>query len=96
MDLFHNYDTTKPCNSIKNLVEGSYEIIKFRLVCNNFYSPDRENSPRRVILVELQNQVTFLPQYMATNFRDDDQLVDELNNDGKKRFLCIDGHRPDE
>lgn len=86
---------SKPYHGFANLNVGYYEIEKFRLVKNKLYNPNVEN-PRlkRVLLVELKEEVLFLPEYFAVNFNDDDAKVEELNNDGIKKYLYFNGKRP--
>lgn len=46
---------------------------------------------KRILLVELKDEVLFLPQYFAEKFDDDDSKVDVLNNDGIKKFMYFGG-----
>lgn len=87
--------TSKPYHGFSKLNHGYYEIEKFRFVKNKLYKPNVEN-PRlkRVLLVELKEEVLFLPEYFAANFNDDDAKVEELNTDGIKKYLYFGGKRP--
>lgn len=85
----------KPYLGFKSLKEGEYEILSFRLVKNKqFKGDDDKKKLKRVLLVELDNQVLFLPEYFATPFNDDDSKIEELNNDGVRKFLYFGGGRP--
>lgn len=86
---------SKPYHGFSKLDLGYYEIERFRFVKNKLYNPNVEN-PRlkRVLLVELKEEVLFLPEYFATNFNDDDAKVEELNSDGVKKYLYFGGKRP--
>lgn len=53
-----------------------------------------KNKLKRVLLVELRDEVLFLPEYFAIPFNDDDAKIDELNNDGIKKYLYFGGKRP--
>lgn len=82
----------KPYYGFKQLREGHYEVVKFRLVKNKMYKANAEKPMlKRILLVELKDQVLFLPQYFAEKFNDDDSKVDELNNDGVKKFMYFGG-----
>lgn len=95
IDLFNPYAFSKPYRGFESLPIGNHEVISFKLIRNRYYNPEILNSMRRVLLAELHDQVLFLPAYMAFNFNDDDNLVNALNNDGIKRYLCFEGRRPD-
>lgn len=96
MDIFNQFLDGKPYKGFGELEIGEYEIVLFRFVRNKFFDPTVANSLRRVLVVELDDQILFLPSYMAVNFRDDDKLLEALNNDGVKRFLCFGGRRENE
>lgn len=83
----------KPYNGFSKLSLGNHEIVKFRLVKNKMYNKRNANSMKQVILVELMDEVLFLPEYFAVPFDNDASKVDSLNNDGVKKFLCFDGKR---
>lgn len=87
-NLFNQFEQ-KPYKGFKNLAVGNYEIKRFRLVKNKFLK--EEDSPKRVLLVELEDQILYLPAYFAVNFEDDDRKVDAVNKDGVRRFLCFKG-----
>lgn len=86
----------KPYYGFKSLKPGNYEILSFRFVWNQYFNPSDERSPRRIILIELEDQVLFLPPYMALKLRNDDDLLEKYNNDGIKRYLCFGGRRTEE
>lgn len=87
--------SSKSYNGFANLLPGYYEIERFRFVKNKLYKPNVEK-PRlkRVLLVELKEEVLFLPEYFAADFNDDDAKVQELNDDGIKKYLYFNGKRP--
>lgn len=95
IDLFNPFAFSKPYKGFGSLPFGNYEVISFKLIRNRFFIPDILNSARRILMAELHDQVLFLLAYMALNFNDDDDLVDLVNNDGIKRYLCFEGRRPD-
>lgn len=97
-DLLKSFGDSKPYNGFTKLKIGNYEILNFRLVNNKMYKEKKEgeenNFLKRILMVELKDQVLFLPQYFARQFDDDDKKVAELNNDGVKKFLFFGGARP--
>lgn len=87
------FKDSKPYRGFASLAIGNYPITKFRWVKNKNYNEKREGSLKRVLLVELEDQVLFLPEYFARGFDDDDKKVKELNTDGVKKFLHFGGKR---
>lgn len=85
---------SKPYKGFTKLMHGNHEIYRFRLVKNKQYNAQAEKSLKRVLLVELKDEVLFLPAYFAEKFNDSDKLVEELNTDGIKKFLFFGGKRP--
>lgn len=86
---------SKPYLGFSQLKKGHHEIVNFRLVNNKMYNERAENSAKYVILVELKNQILFLPKYFAQHFQDENGAdeVEELNR-GVKKYLFFDGRRP--
>lgn len=96
MDLLSGpVDTeSKPYFGFSRLAIGYHEIIKFRFVMNKMYRADAEKPGlKRTILVELADQVLFLPEYFARKFEDDDDKITELNSDGIKKYMFFGGKR---
>lgn len=96
--LLSGFNSSKPYSGFKNLAIGYYEIESFRFVKNKMYNENNEEHVakklKRVLLVELKEEVLFLPEYFAVPFNDDDSKIDELNNDGVKKYLYFGGQRP--
>lgn len=86
----------KPYKGFSRLPYGYHEVFNFRLVKNKLYNPNvvNQNKLKRVLLVELVDQVLFLPQQFAYNFEDSDEKVNELNTDGVKKFMFFGGKAP--
>lgn len=90
---------TKPYLGFSKLRHGHHEIEKFRLVKNKMYvpaeqlKPDEQPKLPRVLMVELKDQVLFMPEYITKAMGADDEKVAELNNDGVKKFLYFGGKR---
>lgn len=86
----------KPYLGFEKLSHGNHEIVKFRLVRSTFCKLDPENKPipRKCLLVELEDQVLFLPEYISKEFENREDKVAELNEDGIKKFLFFGGRRP--
>lgn len=93
-DLLQTVCEQKEYKGFKFLDIGYHEIIKFRFVKNKFADSNGESN--RTLLVELKDEVLFLPQYFADIFNDDDSKIEQLNNDGIKKFLYFGGARQNE
>lgn len=85
---------SKPYIGFAKLSHGNHEIKRFRFVTNKLYNPESVKSLKPILLVELADQVLFLPEYFAVNLNNDDKKVYELNSDGVKKFLYFGGARP--
>lgn len=85
---------TKPYVGFSKLAHGSHEILCFKLVPNKLYNSQEKKSLKRAILVELHDQVLFLPEYFAIALNDDPKKIEELNTDGVKKYLYFGGSRP--
>lgn len=84
----------KPYLGFKKLSPGNYEIKVFKLIKNKMYTKIRRNtSLKQVILVELVDQVLFLPEYFAQNMQNRQDKIEELNNSNIKHFLNFGGKR---
>lgn len=59
------------------------------------YDPESETPQlKRVVLVELKEEVLFLPEHFAINFqKENEKLLDSLNQDGVKKYLYFGGKR---
>lgn len=80
----------KPYCGFAKLAIGFYEILNFRYVKNK-YGKKGEGSGKS-ILIELDDQVLFLPQYF--NQKLDEEDLRELNStidDGEKMYLSFGG-----
>lgn len=55
----------KPYKGFSQLAIGNHEISRFKLVKNKMYNSSNPASLPRIILVELKDQVLFLPEYFA-------------------------------
>lgn len=89
---------SKPYFGFSKLEHGYYQIELFRFVKNKMYNANNEDHVKdklkRILLVELKDQILFLPEYFATGLNDDDAKVEELNNDGINKCLYFGGKRP--
>lgn len=88
---------SKPYIGFSKLQHGYFEIERFRFVKNKMYNENNEDHVqkklKRILLVELSDQVLFLPEYFAAGLNDDDAKIDELNNDGITKYLYFGGKR---
>lgn len=83
----------KPYFGFSQLPHGYHKIVKFRWVKNKMYKMDSEKPGlKRTVLIELADQVLFLPEYIARKFNDDDEKIAELNS-GITIFLYFGGRR---
>lgn len=84
----------KPYNGFAKLKIGYHEIVNFRAVKNK-YGKKNEGS-NQSILIELQDEVLFLPQYFWQKINNDD--ITELNSAigaGEKVYLFFGGRNDD-
>lgn len=91
--LLHQVGNSKPYLGFKKLNAGNHEIVKFRVVANKQYREGAPESYRKSLLVELEDQVLFLPHYFFEQLQFDEKKVEELNNDGIKKYLFFGGER---
>lgn len=93
-DLLVGTTEGKPYFGFTKLIPGYYEIVNFRLVKNKMYKADSEKPMlKRTLLIELIDQVLFMPEYITRKFEDDESKVQELNTDGMRKFLHFGGKR---
>lgn len=92
-NLFKPNLSSKPYFGFGSLEEGEHEIVTFRFARNRFYDSKTEGSLKRNLIAELEDQIVFLPAIIARNFDDNDDLLEEINNDGIKRFLRFGGRK---
>lgn len=94
LDLLRsNNNSEKPYLGFSKLTPGNYEIKSFRLVQNKMYKKNRSGSCKQTVMVELEDQVLFLPEYFATNMQNRNDLIEELNTNDIKNFLMFGGKR---
>lgn len=87
------FKTPKPYHGFSKLQVGNHEIFSFRFVKNKLYNKYPENPGlERSLLIELKDQVLFLPEYIGSQF--DDAQIEELNNDGITKYMFFGGSRP--
>lgn len=71
-----NAQPSKPYRGFAKLNEGNYEILNFRVVKNKFGK--KADGSNKSILVELAEEVLFLPQYFWQKLNAED--IRELND----------------
>lgn len=86
---------SKPYHGFSKLAIGEHQICNFKLVKNRFFNVESENSLKRILMVELEDQILFLPQIFASKLNDSSDLIKVINSDGVKRFLCFNGNNDD-
>lgn len=85
-----NQSTSKPYHGFTKLSVGYHKIECFRLVKNKF-TKDATDDQKKTILVELENEIVFLPQYFM-NVLDKDDL-NNLNCADEINYLYFGGKR---
>lgn len=81
---------SKPYNGFAKLNEGFYKINSFKIVKNKFNK--KGSGCNKSILVELREEILFLPQYFMTKIGEDD--ICELNTsieNGESIYLFFGG-----
>lgn len=79
---------TKPYYGFSKLPLGYHEIICFHSVKNKFAKKDE---CKKTVLIELKDQVVYLPKYFAEDITEDDVTI--LNSDGEIKYLYLGGKR---
>lgn len=92
-DQLKSFCDGKPYKGFSELEHGTYEILNFRWVKNKLYKEDGD-LPKRSLLIELEDQVLFLPAYITAKIGYSDEKVDEMNADPRKKYLYFGGRRP--
>lgn len=68
--VFDDYSISR--NGICHLAMGYHEIFGFRVVKNKFDEDNPDETKSKKIIVELQNEIVFLPQYFLQHFNKQD------------------------
>lgn len=80
---------SKPYKGFSKLDIGYHKIECFRFVSNKF--ANQNSSDEKSILVELEEEVVFLPQYFMKALNKDD--INDLNSDDEIHYLYFGGKR---
>lgn len=75
-----NIQPNKPYHGFARLNEGYHRVFSFRIVKNKFGT--KKDGSSKSILVELSDEVLFLPQYYLQKLNEDD--IRELNTSIEK------------
>lgn len=91
------FESSKPYHGFKELAHGKHRIVRFKLVKNRFAKNEAEadgttSSPWSV-MVELEDEVLFLPQHLARKFSNNADTVREINECGITFYLYFGGKR---
>lgn len=81
---------SKPYLGYVKLSIGFHEIISFRLVKNKF-APAGDHENKKSILVELKEEIVFLPQYFKDCLGEED--INDLNSANETQYLYFGGKR---
>lgn len=89
MDVLKKIDESKPYFGFTKLGKGFHQIVIFRTVKNKF---DKKKEESKSILVELKDQVVFLPQHFRDKISDSDIMkLNSTISEGEDLFLHFDG-----
>lgn len=77
----------KPYHGFGKLAVGFYQIECFRMVKNKFVKKGETN--KKSILIELADQILFLPQYFSQKLKESD--INELNDSDDEIYLHFGG-----
>lgn len=94
MNVFNKLDTlnpNKPYHGFAKLSIGYHVITNFRFVKNKFGK--KNDGSGKSILVELKNEVLFLPQYFCQKLNESDikELNSVIETDGDDVFIYFGG-----
>lgn len=98
-DFFRpEFESSKPYHGFKELSRGKHRILKFKLVRNKFAKEaasegEATTSSQWSIMVELEDQVLFLPQHLARKFNNSPDTVRQINESGITFYLYFGGKR---
>lgn len=97
-DFFRpEFESSKPYHGFRELARGKHRIVRFKLVRNKFAREESEASGSAVspmaIMVELENEVLFLPKHLARKFAGNPDSVREINECGITFYLYFAGKR---
>lgn len=81
----------KPYNGFIKLALGYHEIVRFRLIKNKYKKDDENNQDEKCMILELQEEIVFMPQYFSRNVNETDVI--SLNSDGVQKYLYFGGKR---
>lgn len=85
-------ESCKPYIGFDKLNIGYYKIEKFRLVNNQYFDCRKPDSgPEKTLLVELEDQVLFMPSAISKLFAGKEEKIDELNKSDRQLFLFYGG-----
>lgn len=95
-DKLQEVGSQKPYHGFTKLSLGYHKIICFRIVENKFKKKEKKNNGminnNRSLLVELQDEVVFLPQYFLNTLNEED--IAELSSTvGETMYLYFGGRR---
>lgn len=97
-DFFRpEFESSKPYHGFTELARGRHRIVRFKLVRNKFAKdepePDGSMSSPISVMVELEDEVLFLPAHLARKFQNDPNIVRQINESGITFYLYFAGKR---
>lgn len=81
----------KPYHGFSKLPHGYHEIVCFKLTKNKYAAADDEQENKKSIIVELKNEILFLPKYFTENINEDD--INDINSSNEILYLYFGGKR---
>lgn len=82
-----NMQFSKPYLGFAKLAKGNHKVIDFRIVKNKFGK--KNEGTGKSILVELEDQILFLPQHFTRTLKEADIM--ELNDSSEIIYLHFNG-----
>lgn len=84
---------SKPYKGFKTLDLGDHPIVRFRVVANKQYRETQPAAFKKALMVELAEEVLFLPHYFFDRLNCSEKEVEELNKDPIQKYLWFGGAR---
>lgn len=80
---------TKDYKGFSLLTKGYHEIETFRLVDDKYSKESPDGEKKKVLLVELKNEVLFLSKHFANNLTESD--ISSINSFTERMYLYFGG-----
>lgn len=96
MEVLKKVSEAKPYNGFKELPEGFHKIVCFRSVPNKYPTKEEDGKKSETILVELVDEVIFLPRHLCNRISSSDMgALNALIEENEALYLHFGGKHPD-